>query len=148
MIRAMALLFVTACGTAPEYHPRAVDPIYADTFYVLASDVNDALGYGCLARDPDRGTGEIVADNRRVAEAGELLGAAIAGFADVTTKTVVMREADPRVFPSAAMLMTHEVGHMLGLDHADTGLMSPHGDATCIGREAACLVLALQEDRE
>jgi hypothetical protein len=143
MMRAVVLSLV-ACGPAPQYHPRAVDPLFASTFDALAKDVNKALGYTCLARDHEHGVGEIVASNRRVAEAGELLGRAIAATTYPDTRVIVMREVDPTIFPSAPMLLAHEIGHALGLNDVDTGLMSWRGDRSCIGREAACLVEALE----
>jgi hypothetical protein len=146
-LRSIACVAVAACGATPDapmFHPRRVDPLFVAPFLALASEVNGALGYDCLEIDEVGGVGEIVANNRAVHEAGQLIGKPVAASADVVTRTILMRETDPKIWTLAPMRLAHEVGHMLGLEHASSGLMMPAGDAACERREAACLLDALR----
>lgn len=45
-----------------------------------------------------------------------------------------------RVYRSS---FAHEIGHAMGLEHSETGLMMERGDPACVDREGECLFIAL-----
>lgn len=150
------VLFV-ACGQ--QLQVESVDAGQRANFDNLVAGL-DALGYeGLIVEAKTEKAVSIVTDTARIQERNaekESTDATAFAFYSYVEKKIVMAETGAWLKTpngkselnlteqAAEVVLAHELGHALGLDHTETGLMQPGIAIGCLDRAAECLVEALQ----
>jgi hypothetical protein len=118
-----------------------------EDFAAVVAGYNEAAGYEAFPLDGDGAW--VLVDDKAVNERRKA-SPNNEGFFDEAYNTVKLPSKDAfvgRGFPPEwyRMILAHEIGHVLtGPAHTPDGLMSADGDASCVGREGACLFEAVQ----
>lgn len=153
----LAGVMFVACGT--QLQVESVDAGQRASFDNVVAGL-DALGYaGLIVEAKTEKAVSIVTDTVRVQERNEAKAdneATALAFYSYTENKIVMVETGVWVSSvngrgeisvntrTANVILAHELGHALGLDHTETGLMQPNIAIGCLDRAAECLVEALK----
>lgn len=135
---------IVGCGnkkTNAHYAPVYVDPSYADYYAIISKDLNtfsgqEMLGFGERGRI-DVKPESIVSKATKIPESQGYFDGENIAISDTVTGS------------SRRFALGHELGHALGLQHTNSGIMSNQGKffdvLFCLNREAECLYIALRE---
>lgn len=149
MIRFLAFM-LAACG--PIVRVEAVDD---ETKPVLDALIADLLAVDSRAVGYDRPGVTLLVDTERLSQHNVEYGSCAAGVYESANDVVYMASVNDWARCSngntlkltaggAKLVLAHELGHVAGLQHKDSGLMAPF-DTSCLGTEAACLARELAQ---
>ena len=160
VMRALLLLAactLTACGTGPMLRVSYVDPVLRADFEHVQNELNARLGMVAVATNASDPLGwRITQNTERVKAYNREQNERAVAFCDYSTTQIFVM--DPRdssgvvgqqntgvVKSFLRATIAHELGHAMGLSHADHGIMKPF-NRECVDKEAECLATALRAD--
>lgn len=131
-MRCAVLLFLACCGRPTQIAFASVDPAWRADLDALAEGLGGLVSVG-------EGPYVLVAER----QPDKTWGGHAQGF---VLSILPYEEIGAKFGPTMRRtVLAHELGHLLGLQHAHHGIMRASPTSECIGREAECVLEALNE---
>jgi hypothetical protein len=157
----IAMLLLASCAaeeevdTRPKFNPGLIDLPLRAGFDRIAADINQALNYTAVEYRDDSSAAVVMSNDPKILE-----GWTVGLWSHAAETVYIMGDRLERERYSAygntfltedtrLLILAHEIGHALGLRHADHGIMTPNAlqadQGSCYTRIGECIREALIE---